>query len=136
MVVVASIEEKLRKNRLRWFGYVYRRPGDAVVKRADIMGGNATERGKPKLTLDAIVRKDMIIIGLCEQVTLDKTQRRKIIYVADPKWLTHKAWFGYITLVFRPAYAYFDKSRKLNCTVHLRRVQLKSEQNSVRTGLK
>ncbi|KAG5563889.1 hypothetical protein RHGRI_000170 [Rhododendron griersonianum] len=36
------------------------KPGDAVIKRADmiVLGSNATGREKPKLTLDAVVRKD------------------------------------------------------------------------------
>ncbi|KAI8535535.1 hypothetical protein RHMOL_Rhmol10G0181700 [Rhododendron molle] len=73
MVCVASIEEKFRENRLRWFGHVYRKSGDAVVKRADMiaLGSNATERGRPKLTLDAVVHNDMSIVGLCEQVAFD-----------------------------------------------------------------
>jgi hypothetical protein len=87
IVGVAPIEEKLRENRLRWFGHVYRRPGDAIVKRADriALGSNATGRGRPKLTLDAVVRKDLSIIGLCEQGALDRAQWRKRIHVADPK---------------------------------------------------
>ncbi|KAI8559998.1 hypothetical protein RHMOL_Rhmol04G0220700 [Rhododendron molle] len=64
MVGVAPIEEKLRENRLRWFGHVYHRPEDAVVKRADriALDSNATGRGRPKLILDAVVRKDMSIL--------------------------------------------------------------------------
>ncbi|KAI8527319.1 hypothetical protein RHMOL_Rhmol12G0066600 [Rhododendron molle] len=53
-------------------------PRDAVVKRADrkVLGSNATGRGRPKLILDAVVRKDMSIIDLCEQVALDRAQWR------------------------------------------------------------
>ncbi|KAI8562254.1 hypothetical protein RHMOL_Rhmol03G0020600 [Rhododendron molle] len=65
IVGVAPIEEKLRENRLRWFRHVYRRPGDAIVKRADriALGSNATGRCRSKLTLDTVVRKDLNIIG-------------------------------------------------------------------------
>ncbi|KAG5565645.1 hypothetical protein RHGRI_001531 [Rhododendron griersonianum] len=75
MVGVAPIEEKLRENRLRWFGHVYRRPGDAVVKRADMiaLGSNATGRGSPKLTLDAMVHKDMSIVGTDIKIWHGKT---------------------------------------------------------------
>ncbi|KAI8550503.1 hypothetical protein RHMOL_Rhmol06G0112100 [Rhododendron molle] len=70
MVGVAPIEERLRENRLRWFGHVYSRPKDAVVKRVDMitLGSNTSGRDRPKLTLDAVVRKDMSIMGLCEHV--------------------------------------------------------------------
>ena len=87
MVGVAPIEEKLRENRLRWFGHVYRRPVDAVVKRADMidLGSNTMGRGRPKLTLDTVVRKDMNMLGLSEQVALDRAQWKKRIHVADPK---------------------------------------------------
>jgi hypothetical protein len=86
MVGVAPIEEKLRENRLRWFGHVYRRPADAVVKRVDrlALGRNAQGRGRPKLTLDAVVRKDLSILGLSDEVAFDRAQWRKRIHVADP----------------------------------------------------
>ena len=32
MVGIASIEDKLRENRLRWFGYIFRRLTDVVVR--------------------------------------------------------------------------------------------------------
>ena len=32
---VASIEEKMRENRLRWFGHVQHRPTDAPVRRVE-----------------------------------------------------------------------------------------------------
>ncbi|KAI8556243.1 hypothetical protein RHMOL_Rhmol05G0237300 [Rhododendron molle] len=46
MVGVAPIEEKLRENRLRWFGHIHCRPEDAVVKRAEriVLDSNATGR--------------------------------------------------------------------------------------------
>jgi hypothetical protein len=86
MVGVAPIDEKLRENRLRWFGHVYRRPTEAIVKRADriALHSNAPGRGRPKLTLDAVVRKDLSLLGLSEETALDRTLWRKRIHVADP----------------------------------------------------
>lgn len=56
MVNVVLIEEKLRQNRLMWFGHIYRRPIDVVVKRVDrlVLGSNATGRERPELTLDVV----------------------------------------------------------------------------------
>ena len=85
-VGVAPIEGKLRENRLRWFGHVYRRPEDAVVKRVDrlALSSNVRGRGRPKLTLDAVIRKDMSLLGLNEQISLERSQWKLRIHVADP----------------------------------------------------
>ncbi|KAI8542874.1 hypothetical protein RHMOL_Rhmol08G0174000 [Rhododendron molle] len=48
-------------------------------------GSNATGRGRPKLTLDAVVSKDLSIVDFCEQVAFDRAQWRKMIHVTDPK---------------------------------------------------
>ncbi|KAI8572114.1 hypothetical protein RHMOL_Rhmol01G0173400 [Rhododendron molle] len=87
MVGVAPIEEKSRENRLRWFRHIHRRSEDAVVKRADriVLDSNVTGRSRPKLTLDAMMRKDMSILGPCEQVALDIAQWKKMIHVTDSK---------------------------------------------------
>lgn len=59
---------------------------DAIVKRVDRidLGSNATRRGRPKLTLDAVFRKDMSTPNLIEHVALDRAQRKNRIHVADP----------------------------------------------------
>ena len=36
MVSVAPIEDKLRKNRLRWVGHICHRPTDALVRRSEM----------------------------------------------------------------------------------------------------
>ena len=50
--VVAPIEEKLVQHRLRWFGYVQRKPPEALV-RSGILSHDSNvkrDRGIPKLT--------------------------------------------------------------------------------------
>ena len=68
MVRVAPIDDKLRENILRWFGHICRRPIDAVVRRSDMIIGsdNTKGRGRLKLTLDAVVKNDMIDLNLGE----------------------------------------------------------------------
>ena len=52
LVGVAPIENKMRENRLRWFGYIECRSGDAPVRRMekiDIAQGKKL-RERPKMT--------------------------------------------------------------------------------------
>ena len=52
MIEVAPIEEKMRENRLRWFGYIQRRSINVPIKKSDAIHieDNARGRGRPKLT--------------------------------------------------------------------------------------
>lgn len=63
------------------------------------MGSKATRRGRPRLTLDALVRKDMSILSLNEHVALYRAQwKKKRIHIADPiDWDIRLVWFGYWT---------------------------------------
>ncbi|KAM2202787.1 hypothetical protein ACFX1R_002455 [Malus domestica] len=58
-VGVAEIEEKMRENRLRWFGHVQRRHTDASVRRCDygteVQGRRG--RGRPRKTLEENLEK-------------------------------------------------------------------------------
>ena len=49
---LASIKEKMRENRLQWFGYVRRRPTDAPVRRGEPINLGQVKRaqGRPKKT--------------------------------------------------------------------------------------
>ena len=47
-VGVAPIGDKMRENRLRWFGYVRRRPTEAPVKRCESMEIASSRRGRLK----------------------------------------------------------------------------------------
>ena len=52
MVWVAPIEDKIRENRLRWFGHIQQKPLDALVRKSDLLTihDNASGRGRPKQT--------------------------------------------------------------------------------------
>jgi len=49
---VASIEENMRENYLRWFGHVRRRPADSPVRRVERINLGQVKRalGRPKKT--------------------------------------------------------------------------------------
>ena len=50
-----------------------------------IIGTDDTRgRSRLKLTLDAVVKNDMIKLNLSEHLALDRTQWRKKIHVVDP----------------------------------------------------
>ncbi|KAL7195837.1 hypothetical protein ACSBR1_035967 [Camellia fascicularis] len=73
-VEVAPIEDKLRENRLRWFGHIQRRLIEAVAKRCDAMTIDESVRGlgRPKLTLASVVNRDMELLNLTNEMTFDR----------------------------------------------------------------
>ena len=83
---VASIKEKMRENRLRWFGHVRRRPTDAPVRRVERikLGQVKRAQGRPKKTCMEVIRQDIEAKGLSEGILLDRNEWRKLIHVPDP----------------------------------------------------
>ena len=74
-VGVAPIEEKLTQHRLRWFGHIQRRPPEApvrsgVLKRVDKVNRG---RGRPKLTWDESVKRDLKDWNISKEVALDRS---------------------------------------------------------------
>ena len=53
-----------------------------IIGNDDIRG-----RGWPKLTIDAVIKNDMIVLNLNEYLALDRVQWYKKIHVADSNWL-------------------------------------------------
>ena len=51
-ICVTSIEDKMRENRLRWFGHVQHRPTDAQVRRVESikLGQVKRAQNRPKKT--------------------------------------------------------------------------------------
>ena len=73
---VASIEEKMRENRLRWFGHVRRRPTDAPVRRVERIKIGQVKRaqGRPKKTWMEVIRQDIEAKGLSEGILLYRNE--------------------------------------------------------------
>ena len=71
---VAPIEEKMRESRLRWFGYVKRRSVAAPVQRCEMIVPPSGKRGRgsPKKCLKEVVRKDLRVTGLTEDLAQDR----------------------------------------------------------------
>ena len=85
-VGVAPIEEKLTQHRLRWFGHVQRRPPEApvcsgVLKRVDKVKRG---RGRPKLTWNESVKRDLKDWDISEELVLDRSAWRLTFNVPEP----------------------------------------------------
>ena len=74
LVKVVPIEDKLREIRLRWFGRVKRRSADALVRRCERINIPRGKRGKgwPKKSLDEVIREDLKVVGLTEDMAHDR----------------------------------------------------------------
>ncbi|KAG2576299.1 hypothetical protein PVAP13_6NG016260 [Panicum virgatum] len=85
-VGVAPIEEKLIQHRLRWFEHVQWRPPEApmrsgVLKRVDNVKRG---RGRPKLTWDELVKRDLKEWNISKEIALDRSAWRLAINVPEP----------------------------------------------------
>ncbi|KAG2650522.1 hypothetical protein PVAP13_1NG199819 [Panicum virgatum] len=85
-VGVAPIEEKLTQHRLRWFGHVQRRPPDAPVRSGVLerVDNVKRRRGRPKLTWDESVKRDLKDWNISKEIALDRSGRRLAINVPEP----------------------------------------------------
>ena len=84
-VGVGELGQKLREDRLRWFGHVYRRDEDYVGKRVQKIKVGKRKRGRPKRRWEDCIREDMKVLGLREEDANDRTSWRKKITTGDPK---------------------------------------------------
>ncbi|KAG2633738.1 hypothetical protein PVAP13_2NG246903 [Panicum virgatum] len=85
-VGVAPIEEKLTQHRLRWFGHVQRRPPEAPVRNGVLerVGNVKRGRGRPKLTWDESVKRDLKDWNISKEIALDRSAWRLAINVPEP----------------------------------------------------
>ncbi|KAF3657898.1 Actin-related protein 2/3 complex subunit 5A [Capsicum annuum] len=82
-VGVASVEDKMRERRLRWFGHVTRRGANAPVRGCErlALDGFRRGRGRPKKYWREVIRYDMEQFQLIEDMTLDRKVWRARIRV-------------------------------------------------------
>nr|XP_043629981.1 uncharacterized protein LOC122601281 [Erigeron canadensis] len=79
---VGAIINKLREERLKWFGHVRRRDETAPLRRAEsIHVDDIRKRGRPNMRWEDRLAKDLIKLGLSEDMTSDKTTWRTRIRV-------------------------------------------------------
>nr|XP_009624733.1 uncharacterized protein LOC104115746 [Nicotiana tomentosiformis] len=73
-VGVASMEDKLRESRLRWFGHVKRRDIDAPVRKCErlTMAGLRKGRGRPKRYWGEVNRQDISLLHLTKDMTSNR----------------------------------------------------------------
>ena len=85
MIRVAPIEDKIKKNWLRWLGHIGHRSRDTLVRRVekiDIVQGKKL-RGRSKMTWMEVVKKDMKLLELEEKMVADRNYWRRMIHVLD-----------------------------------------------------
>ena len=84
-VGVALIDEKLTQLRLRWFGYVQRRP-EAPVCNVVLERVDNVKRGRcrPKLTWDESVKRDIKDWNISKEIALDRSAWILAINVPEP----------------------------------------------------
>jgi hypothetical protein len=73
---VASVEEKLVQHRLRWFEHMQRRPAEAPICNGVIRrtGNKKRGRGRPNLTWEKSVKRDLKDWCITKELTLDKRE--------------------------------------------------------------
>jgi len=85
LVKVAPIEDKMRETRLRWFSHVKRRSVDAPVRRCELINIPEGKRGRArsKKSLDEVIREDLKVVGLTEDLAQDRKLWRDRIKILD-----------------------------------------------------
>ena len=78
---IESISPVLRRNRLRWFGHLQRKPDDSMECTEYPKLGGPNCRDRPKMTWMEVINKDLKELGICKKDTVDRTRWRRIISV-------------------------------------------------------
>jgi hypothetical protein len=81
---VAPVKEKLVRHRLRWFGHIQRRPVQAPIRNGVIRRtGNKRGRGRPNLTWEESVKRDLKDWCITKELALDRREWKLAIHVAE-----------------------------------------------------
>jgi hypothetical protein len=83
---VAPVEEKLMQHRLRCFGHMQRRPAEAPIRNEVIRrtGNNKRGRGRPNLTWEESVKRDLNDWCITKEIALDRREWKLAIHVPEP----------------------------------------------------
>ena len=83
---MAPIEKKLIQHRLRWFEHVQRRFPKAPVRSGVLkhVDNGKRDRGRPKLTWDESVKRDLKDWNISKEIPLDRSAWRLAINVPEP----------------------------------------------------
>ena len=79
----------MRETRLKWFGHMKRRSVDAPLRRCErinIPEGKTGSR-RPKKSLDEVIREDLKVVGLAENLAKDRRLWRDRIRILDRREL-------------------------------------------------
>ena len=86
MLKVAPIEDKLRENRLRWYGHIQRREETHATKKVLNMAVQGKRsRGRPELRWVYVINQGMKKLNLKTDDAMDRKLWKKHITTADPK---------------------------------------------------
>ena len=81
---VASIADKIKEGRLRWFGQVKRRQMTSPVRSVEtLIVEGKRRRGRPKVTWDERIRHDLLDLHLSEDMVQDRSRWRSRIQIKD-----------------------------------------------------
>ncbi|KAF5774101.1 hypothetical protein HanXRQr2_Chr13g0596381 [Helianthus annuus] len=80
---VASISDKIKEGRLRWFGHVKRRQTIEPVRVIETLEVEGRSRGRPKITWDERIKQDLQRLHLSENMVHDRNSWRRRIKVKD-----------------------------------------------------
>ena len=85
-VGVTPINKKMKEICLRWFGHVQSKAINVLIRKSELIQVEETQkgRGRPKITLVDVVKKDKSIKEVTEVMTMDRIERKKRIHKAIP----------------------------------------------------